>query len=364
MPAAQTRTAYAGHQSIYRAEILPASDEVLEYYSIQHDSRPAEVVPWNVDREPGGIIPQNILETMGSKNQSRELGRTITRQRMHVILKHDTVPNISDFGRQRYSRANPPLGDHVHPDTMEICYLDGGEQVFVVGGKQFHLTGGDVFVTYPDERHSSGALPMEKSTLYWLGINLRESTRGFLGYSEREAETLRMRLARIGPRHFKGGPHLRDLLEKAIAAYSEKDALGIIMFRNHLTEFLLAVCRCSRQKHPHQHSTLIDDLLVYIAKHLHEKLAVSDLASQVQLSIARFKQRFKDEMGIAPNEYVLRSKIEAAKRALADGTTSVTAVAIDLHFSSSQYFATVFRRYTGTTPMAFVRNSTPRTRRR
>jgi AraC-like DNA-binding protein len=294
---------------------------------------------------------------MASSLHTLEQERTITPQRTHIILKQGAIPNIAYFGRLRYTHANPPLVDHVHKDIMEICYLDGGEQDFVVKGKRFHLTGGDLFVTYPDERHSTGTLPMEKSTLYWLGVNVRKPAAGFLGYVEEAAEKLRRELVALKPRHFRGNPRLRDMLEKAITAYFDTDALGTIMFRNHITEFLIAVCRCAEQKRMPIISSLMEDLLRYIRNHLHDKIVVRDLAAQVQLSVARFKQRFKDEVGIAPNEYVLRAKIDAAKTALVTGSASVTAVALDFHFSSSQYFATVFKRYTGTSPMDFVRCS-------
>ena len=67
-----------------------------------------------------------------------------------------------------------------------------------------------------------------------------------------------------------------------------------------------------------------------------------------RLSESRFKARFKREMGVPPAEYWLRKKVEQASVLLAKAT--ITQVAHQLGFSSSQYFATVFKRYTLTSP--------------
>jgi len=94
----------------------------------------------------------------------------------------------------------------------------------------------------------------------------------------------------------------------------------------------------------------ISTLLRHIEAHVQETLPVGALATRVGLSVPRFKARFKNEVGIPPAEYVLRRKIDAAKRLLATPGTTVTDVSFALNFSSSQYFATVVRRYLGCPP--------------
>jgi len=58
--------------------------------------------------------------------------------------------------------------------------------------------------------------------------------------------------------------------------------------------------------------------------------------------------------GTSPAVYVTSRRVEFAKRMLQDDPrASVTEIAIESGFSSSQHFATVFKRYTGVNPKDF-----------
>ena len=107
----------------------------------------------------------------------------------------------------------------------------------------------------------------------------------------------------------------------------------------HHDDFLLRVITCSQQRPRPSVSPSISNLLHYIVANVHQTLPVPALAARVGLSLPRFKARFRKEVGIPPAEYVLRCKIAAAKARLTKPGATVTQVALDLNFSSSQYFA-------------------------
>jgi two-component system response regulator YesN len=53
---------------------------------------------------------------------------------------------------------------------------------------------------------------------------------------------------------------------------------------------------------------------------------------------------------VPPADYVSRQKVARATDLLRKTGMPVTQIATNLGYSSSQYFATAFRRYTGKTP--------------
>ena len=91
----------------------------------------------------------------------------------------------------------------------------------------------------------------------------------------------------------------------------------------------------------------------YIMEHIQEELSMEELAQTALLSVSRFKQKFKLQLGISPRNFINLRKVEAAKRLLQEGH-SVTQVAMDLGFSSSNYFSSVFRRYTSYSPSQYA----------
>jgi AraC-like DNA-binding protein len=96
----------------------------------------------------------------------------------------------------------------------------------------------------------------------------------------------------------------------------------------------------------------IEIACAYINEHILEPLSLESLAKQVGYSLSYFKMKFAEDMGITPTLYINMRKIEQAKRMLAQGK-SVTDTAMDLSFGSSNYFATVFRRFTAYSPSQF-----------
>ena len=74
------------------------------------------------------------------------------------------------------------------------------------------------------------------------------------------------------------------------------------------------------------------------------------LSEVAGLSPSGFQAAFKEETGIPPAEFALRARINEASRRLGRPEADVTSVAFDLGFSSSQYFASAFKRFTNIRP--------------
>ena len=278
-----------------------------------------------------------------------------TRERIVLDLRSLGFPEVPMLGRHNYAHAHHGLVRHAHPGAMEICLLAKGLQLFRVGRSDYVLRGGDVFITFPGEEHSTGEAPLEKGILYWVIILLPQKSGRFLNCPPVETRKLVAQLLAIPHRHFVGAPLLQSLLEEIMfAAQSEGNPLRRIAVGIKLVEFLLKTLECSRQHPKIGLSNGINALLHYIERQIEEPMTIGDLAEQMALSVSRFKARFKQEIGIPPAEYVLRCKISAAKKLLAQPGMTITDIAFRLSFSSSQYFATVFKRYTGKNPRALL----------
>ena len=268
------------------------------------------------------------------------------------------VEDVAVLGRYSYSAAHAVLEEHDHGPWLEICYLEKGEQTYVVEGETFHLTGGDVFITRPHERHSTGDSREGKGVLFWSIIRLPKSDEPFLDLPACEGAALIDRLLHTPRRVFRGNESIRRALYRIVSTFdATEDSLRVANLRNLLLRFLLDVASASCNAGP-QISPCIKAIQQFVADHIDQPLSVTMLAQQAGLSESRFKARFKQEVGIPPADYVARVRIDRAKTLLTESQWPVTQISMQLGFTTTQYFATTFKRYTGQSPTDFRRAST------
>ncbi len=93
--------------------------------------------------------------------------------------------------------------------------------------------------------------------------------------------------------------------------------------------------------------------MAYVHTHYAGQVSLKDLAAYVGLSEQHLIRSFQKEIGITPIDYLKRYRIERAKALLEEGSKSVTEVAFEVGFSTSSYFARVFRREVGVSPSAY-----------
>ncbi len=78
--------------------------------------------------------------------------------------------------------------------------------------------------------------------------------------------------------------------------------------------------------------------------------AITDLAAHARLSPRHLQRRFTAELGIPPASYVEQVRVEAARRALAEGDDPVHAVARRCGFGTAETLRRVFQRRLGLAP--------------
>lgn len=265
------------------------------------------------------------------------------------------LPEVPLVGIHRLPFAAPGLREHVHEGCLEVSYLISGERSYHVDGKDYMMRGNDIFVTYPDERHGSGGNPHGKGVLYWLQVRIPSRPQCFLTLPADEVCPLLTRLRAFPRRKFQGVRQLRLWFERIFRLYSEDEwPLRKLSIASSVLECLLTVVECADRAGATKLSEDIQDVVRVIQRTPQANPSMAELADIAGLSESRFKAKFKSQTGIPPGEYVLRSKVAHAEELLrSDYDRSITEIAFALGFSSSQYFATAFRRFTNKRPSEF-----------
>lgn len=95
--------------------------------------------------------------------------------------------------------------------------------------------------------------------------------------------------------------------------------------------------------------------LEYIHDNLDKVPSIEEMSKLTGLSPSYFSRTFRKTMDENFVGYVNRIKVEKAVEMLKTGNKSINTIAEMLGYTDASYFIKVFKRYTGTTPLAFRR---------
>ena len=102
----------------------------------------------------------------------------------------------------------------------------------------------------------------------------------------------------------------------------------------------------------HRH-WIIEKAIRYLEEHYAESLTMSDVAEHVYLNSSYFSRLFREETGITFTNYLMRTRIGAAKKLMDDESWKLYDIAARVGYSNPQYFSTVFKEIEGVTPTQY-----------
>ncbi|MFA6294591.1 MAG: AraC family transcriptional regulator [Victivallales bacterium] len=258
-------------------------------------------------------------------------------------------PELPLFGAYKFDKAVEALQVHTHR-AFEICYLVEGRQNYRAFGRDYLLKGGDLFITKPDEPHSTGKQPQEKGSLFWMHLMPPRKNKPFLGLHPLFGRELYASISRIMEKCYPGSPMIRELFEKIhVQLQMPETPSRKITMSNLLASLILEIVACS-EKPLRREGRNLNKIIQYMNEKPEAKISVPEMAEFMGMSVSRFKTRFRHETGMPPAEYFLRLKIAKSRGFMETGKGNVSETAMRFGFSSSQHFATAFKRFTGISP--------------
>lgn len=104
----------------------------------------------------------------------------------------------------------------------------------------------------------------------------------------------------------------------------------------------------------------VEQIADYIDRHYPNKLTLEMLAEECHGSPYHLQRTFKRVMQMTPTEYLMRRRIDEAKRALVDAESprTVAEIAREVGIGSAAYLITLFKKMTGITPNEYRKMQT------
>jgi AraC-like DNA-binding protein len=253
-------------------------------------------------------------------------------------------------------------------EGIEFTYLFSGHLGFEVDEKTFALHPGSLTVTRPWQQHRVGLPRVTASRLGWviLDVGVRRPNQTWewpkwILLSTEEKRQLTSLLRHNEQPVWKAGAAIGVAFKKinkaAESADRKFDRTGMALAIN---ELLLAILRSlDRQNIPQDESLTrskrtVELFLGQLIERVDEPWTVELMAEHCGLKRSRFTSYCREIINRTPAQYLNHCRVKAAARLLREKPgMSILEIAMHSGFSSSQQFATTFRRIKGSTPSDF-----------
>jgi AraC family L-rhamnose operon regulatory protein RhaS len=248
---------------------------------------------------------------------------------------------------------------------MEIVYVEQGRLRWTVDGKAEEINSGSVFFTMPWQAHGSQYAHEPGNVLHFVLACLdkpyRKPVNSFLFHPSmqippREARRI-SRLCCRAPRH--GWPASSELQWVLAALVSRLHKGGTKFHANALFMTLISelaeIVSSTQTSQPgrHEHQDCLESFLHELESRCTEAWTWPGMARACGMTKSLMFQQFKALTGDSPLVYLKRLRVMRAERLLAETELSVTEIAHQCGFCTSQIFARTFRQFTNHSPTEF-----------
>jgi len=286
-------------------------------------------------------------------------------------LARGDLPGVATIGFWDASRDQDWRLDWHRNEGIELTFLETGSLVFSVGGRDYTLKPDDLTVTRPWQPHRVGEPHVTASRLHFLilDVGVRQPHQAWkwpswLVLTRRDRDELTRCLRQSEQPVWHANGEIRRCFGR-IARAVEVDRQGnqisrlatylnelfvllVDLFRHHEVELNASLSATTRTV-----ELFLDDLRGNV-ENLALPWTVKSMAAQCSLGVTRFIHQCKQVTNMTPLQFLNHYRVEAAARLLTEKPQlSITEVAMKCGFSSSQYFAAVFRRHRGRTPREY-----------
>jgi len=237
---------------------------------------------------------------------------------------------------------------HVH-EFHELYYMLEGKTIYYIDGKAYDVEKGDIVFVPKGTIHDTDYKKGRHSERLLLFINDK--------YFEGTGEQLRSKLQSMRVVHVPA-----DYLEKVegiFAKITEEDhqfnEYKDVMLESYIKILLVLICRWHSDQDfkVHEGNKIVREIADYINEHYGEDLSLSSISKIFSINEAYLSRKFKEVSGMGISKYITKTRIDMGARLLMETEMTVTSIAEQCGFNDSNYFAAVFKKMKGVTPMIY-----------
>ncbi len=264
------------------------------------------------------------------------------------------LPELASLGWRTFTQGTLGGPRPSNIQTYEICFIDKGSVEWWIDDKLYEAAPKSLFINRPGEWHGGESGLVQPCEMYWLQFYIPPKVE-LPGLDKRTQLELRDIFENMQHRSFAASATIKTFFDQLMNEHRQPQTYSLTVSRAAFHQLLITTVRDHAKKESFQYPEGVAKALVWINKHLEQDIYSETLAEQASMSVAHFYKLFVQEVGLTPADYHLRQRMMVAKQELRSSQNSITDIALELGFSSSQYFATVFKKVVGISPKDYRR---------
>ena len=274
------------------------------------------------------------------------------------------LPEILMFGDTRHRSAEQRLTPHYNPG-IEICLSRSGIYRWDVEGVTTEIRPGELSVTRPWQQHSGHDNLLGPGRLMWFIVAAGSEgddtdalpLRGILG----DDAAAVFRAIADSETSYVGELPAAEAAMILIGEEMRSRRLGrAALIRSAVADALVAIARRLQDQPDGRVPTsdaMVPDRVLEVLRAVADDPAsewtAAGMSATAGIGLTSFTEWCRKATGRSPRWYVLEQRLLVARRELLETRRSITQIALDAGFSSSQHFSSAFRKLNGESPSEF-----------
>ena len=269
-----------------------------------------------------------------------------------IVYRNPDSPFVFDIHRRVNAHEHANLAWH---EEMEIKHILSGTMSINLGSKVIRVKKGDVVIINPYEYHANVLEGDEEAEYDLLCVNLSR----IFNKNSFEWDFIFNKETNAGYENvIRDDPQLTGMIKQLFASREQGDKLftvGIFLAFFALLQKHAAQADHTRGKKDPRNFEIVNDALGYIHTHFDEQIKLSELAKRSYVSEPHFCRIFKAITGETAITYINNLKITKAISLMKNSTQTIKQIAEAVGFEDVAYFCRCFKKRTGSSPKAFLR---------
>lgn len=273
-------------------------------------------------------------------------------------LTQEGIPEIPVLGMNRSVQTTEGSIFHRHR-CLEITYCAQGSVKFDCGGRAYSIIAGNVFISRPEDAHRLRGNP-KGAKLYWIFLALPARGERLLGLDSAESAWLVKALKALPRKAFSAPLEVGSGYERLFRILDTEKPRSVarrLKLQAAAVQLLIALAEAGATATEGVRDVRFQTLVDRMRREPKKAFSMDEVAAELRCSPNTVRTRFKKYTGVSPQSFMMRCRIHRAQDFLREGGKSVTEIAAELGFSSSQNFAIRFRQETGKSPTEWQREN-------